>query len=60
VGYVCAAEALLTWPAVPGATGYQVYQLRATRLEPLLATTDTLLVLPQPAAAARYFAVAPG
>lgn len=59
VGYVCATEALLTWPAVPAATGYQVYQLGATRLEPLLVTTDTLLVLSGPAAAAGYFAVAP-
>ena len=59
VGYVCAAEALLTWPAVPGATTYQVYQLGATRLEPLLTTADTLLVLPQPGATAGYYAVAP-
>ncbi|WP_375415883.1 S8 family serine peptidase [uncultured Hymenobacter sp.] len=59
VAYACATEALLTWPAVAGATGYQVYRLGATAYEPLRQTTDTLLVLPAPLPAGSYFAVAP-
>lgn len=59
VAYACAAEALLTWPAVPGATGYQVYRLGATAYEPLQQTTDTLLVLAAPLPTGSYFAVAP-
>ena len=59
VGYACSTEALLTWPAVPGATGYQVYRLGSTVLEPLQTTTDTLLVLSPTTAASLYFAVAP-
>jgi hypothetical protein len=59
VGYACPTEALLTWPPVPGATGYQVYRLGTTVLEPLQATTDTLLTLSPATAAALYFAVAP-
>ncbi|MBD2770118.1 S8 family serine peptidase [Hymenobacter sp. BT664] len=59
VGYTCADETLLQWPRVPGATDYQVYQLGATALEPLVRTTDSALVLTRPQMANRYYAVAP-
>ena len=59
VGYVCPDEALLTWPAAPGATQYQVYRLGATAPEPLQLVADTLLPLAPAASAGRYFAVAP-
>jgi hypothetical protein len=59
VGYVCTDETLLTWPATPGATQYQLYRLGANFLEPFQVVADTLLrVLPAPNAG-RYFAVAP-
>jgi hypothetical protein len=59
VGYNCAAEALITWPATPGASQYQVYRLGATAPEPYRLVTDTLLVLTPPLAAGPYYAVAP-
>ncbi|OGX85658.1 S8 family serine peptidase [Hymenobacter glacialis] len=59
VGYACPDEALLQWARVPGATQYQVYQLGATMLEPLLRTADTTLVLSRTQLATRHYAVAP-
>lgn len=45
VGYACPEEGLLYWNRVPGATGYQVYRLGTTHLQPFQLTTDTTLVL---------------
>jgi hypothetical protein len=59
VGYACADETLLTWPRVPGATQYQVYQLGATQLQLFQTVTDTTLLLNPAQAAARHYAVAP-
>jgi hypothetical protein len=59
VGYVCTDEALLTWPATPGATQYQVYRLGATSLEPFQVVADTLLRVLPAQNAGQYFAVAP-
>ncbi|OGX86023.1 hypothetical protein BEN47_13685 [Hymenobacter lapidarius] len=59
VGYACPDETLLQWTRVPGATQYQVYQLGATTLEPLLRTADTTLVLNRAQMATRHYAVAP-
>ncbi|MBF9142602.1 S8 family serine peptidase [Hymenobacter properus] len=59
VGYACAEEALLQWPRIPGVARYQVYQLGAAYLEPLLQTTDTAVVLSRAQLPALYFAVAP-
>ncbi|MFD1873473.1 S8 family serine peptidase [Hymenobacter bucti] len=59
VGYVCPDETLLSWPAAPGATQYQVYRLGATAPEPFRLTADTLLLLAASQQAGPYFAVAP-
>jgi hypothetical protein len=59
VGYVCADETLLTWPATPGATQYQVYKLGTKYLEPFQTVADTLLRVPATQSAGPYFAVAP-
>jgi len=60
VGYACSDETLLQWARVPGATGYQVYQLGATTLEPFAQLPDTALVLSRAQMAqTRYYAVAP-
>jgi hypothetical protein len=59
IGYVCADESLLTWPATPGATQYRVYKLGATALEAFQATSDTLLRVLTTQNAGQYFAVAP-
>jgi hypothetical protein len=59
VGYVCTEETLLSWPATPGATQYQVYRLGATTLEPFKLVADTLLQLTPAQNAGLYFAVAP-
>ena len=59
VGYTCPDETLLQWARVPGAAQYQVYQLGATALEPLVRTPDTAFVLSRTQMATRYYAVAP-
>jgi hypothetical protein len=59
VGYVCTDETLLTWPATPGATQYQVYRLGTKYLEPLQLVADTLLRVLPAQNAGLYFAVAP-
>ncbi len=59
VGYACPEEALLQWARIPGVVRYQVYQLGATRLEPLTQTADTTLVLGRAQLPVLYFAVAP-
>ena len=59
VGYVCPDETLLSWPAAPGATQYQVYRLGATAPEPFQLTADTTLLIAAARQAGQYFAVAP-
>jgi hypothetical protein len=59
VGYVCSDETLLSWPATPGATQYQVYRLGATAPEPFRLTADTTLLVAASQQAGPYFAVAP-
>ncbi|TVT40575.1 S8 family serine peptidase [Hymenobacter setariae] len=59
IGYVCPDEALLSWPATPGATQYQVYRLGATAPEPFQLTADTALLVATSQQAGPYFAVAP-
>ena len=59
VGYACLEEVLLQWARVAGATSYQVYQLGATNLVPLVRTTDTTLVINRAQLANHYYAVAP-
>lgn len=59
VGYICSEETLLSWPATPGATQYQVYRLGTAALEPFRLVADTLLQLTPALNAGAYFAVAP-
>jgi hypothetical protein len=59
VGYVCTDETLLTWPATPGATQYQLYRLGASYLEPFQLVADTLLRVLPAQNVGQYFAVAP-
>ncbi|NKI87645.1 putative nucleic acid-binding Zn ribbon protein [Hymenobacter sp. 1B] len=59
VGYACPEEALLQWARIPGVARYQVYQLGATYLEPLVQTADTALVLGRTQVPVLYYAVAP-
>ncbi|WP_243635948.1 S8 family serine peptidase [Hymenobacter edaphi] len=65
VGYYCpsegsvAAEALLTWPPVPGVSEYQILRLGATRLEPFRVVADTALLLSGAALGSRYYGVVP-
>ena len=59
VGYACAEEALLQWARVPGVARYQVYQLGATNLEPLVQTADTAVVLNRTQVPTLFYAVAP-
>ncbi|HEX8326154.1 MAG TPA: S8 family serine peptidase [Hymenobacter sp.] len=59
VGYTCTDETLLQWPRVPGASGYQIYQLGSSRLVPLAQTTDTTALLNGGQLQTRFYAVAP-
>ena len=59
VGYTCADETRLQWFPVPGAARYQVYQLGAATLVPLVQTADTALLLSRAQMATRHYAVAP-
>ncbi|WP_046245515.1 S8 family peptidase [Hymenobacter terrenus] len=59
VGYTCSDETLLQWRSVPGATGYQVYQLGTERLGLFAQTTDTAITLNRAQMQARYYTVAP-
>ncbi|WP_022822292.1 S8 family serine peptidase [Hymenobacter norwichensis] len=60
VGYACPEEGLLYWNRVPGATGYQIYRLGATHLQPFQLTTDTTLVLSKTQQdVSSYYAVEP-
>jgi hypothetical protein len=59
VGYNCENEVLLQWPAVNGATQYQVYQLGKKYLEPFRVVSDTLLLLTETEIKNPYFAIAP-
>ncbi|GHA73793.1 hypothetical protein GCM10007389_29210 [Pontibacter akesuensis] len=55
----CGEEVLLQWPAVTGATAYQVYSLQGHYMQPLLSVKDTVAILAAPAQESGYFAVAP-
>jgi predicted nucleic acid-binding Zn ribbon protein len=59
VGYACPEEALLQWTRIPGVARYQLYQLGASYLEPLLQTADTAVVLGRAQIPVLYYAVAP-
>ena len=59
VGYACPDQVLLQWARVAGVTDYQVYQLGATALIPLVRITDTTLVISRAQLANHYYAVAP-
>lgn len=52
----CAEELLISWPAVPAATQYQVYRLGKLYLEPLTITRDTLYLVAKPSG---HYAFAP-
>jgi hypothetical protein len=56
---VCSDETLLSWPATPGTTQYQVYRLGAAAPEPFRLTADTTLLVAAAQQAGLYFAVAP-
>ncbi|PKV63637.1 S8 family serine peptidase [Pontibacter ramchanderi] len=59
IGFNCEEQVMLHWPAQPNTQEYQVYQLGATHLEPLLRTTDTLAVINRNLLKDGYLAVAP-
>jgi hypothetical protein len=59
VGYNCEDEVLLQWPAVGGATQYQIYQLGEKYLEPFQVVSDTLLLVNNAENKNPYFAVVP-
>lgn len=59
VGFNCPDSFLFYWNRVGGVNSYQVYRLGEKYMEPLLVTTDTLVVLGKQANPSLYYAVAP-
>ncbi|QHT70215.1 S8 family serine peptidase [Rhodocytophaga rosea] len=59
VGYNCENEVLLQWPAVKGATHYQLYQLGEKYLEPFMLVNDTLVLLTKAQTENPYFVIVP-
>lgn len=59
VGYDCPEEIMLYWEPLSGVTQYQVYNLGAQFLEPLVTVQDTLVVISKTNQPGRYFAVVP-
>ncbi|NJL12390.1 MAG: T9SS type A sorting domain-containing protein [Microscillaceae bacterium] len=59
LGFDCANEGLLTWPALEGIAQYQLYQMGERYLEPLAETSDTLYLINKNEVPGVFFAVAP-
>lgn len=59
IGFNCEEQVMLHWAKQPNAQEYQLFQLGATHLEPLLQTADTLAMINRSALQGTYLAVAP-
>jgi hypothetical protein len=59
IGFNCPDSFMLYWRKIPGVNNYQVYRLGDKYMEPLLATTDTAVILAKQANTSLYYAVAP-
>ncbi|MDO6391969.1 S8 family serine peptidase [Pontibacter sp. BT731] len=59
IGFNCEEQVMVHWSKQPNAQEYQLFQLGATHLEPLLQTADTLAVLDRSMLQGGYLAVAP-
>lgn len=59
VGYNCDDSFMLYWATIPGVSAYQVYDLGDKYMEPLLVTTDTVIVIGKQTNASLHYAIAP-
>ncbi|HYG04162.1 MAG TPA: S8 family peptidase [Chryseosolibacter sp.] len=59
LGYLCGSNALLYWPPMENATGFNVYALGEQYMEPIHFTTDTLFAIDTTLYDTRFYAVAP-
>ncbi|MBF8963463.1 S8 family serine peptidase [Pontibacter sp. FD36] len=59
IGFNCEEQVMLHWSRQPNAQEYQLFQLGATHLEPLLKTVDTLAIVDRSLLQGNYLAVAP-
>jgi Subtilase family/Secretion system C-terminal sorting domain len=59
IGFNCPDSFMLYWRKIPGVNNYQVYRLGDRYMEPLLATTDTAVILAKQTNTSLYYAVAP-
>jgi hypothetical protein len=55
----CPEELLLNWSPIPDVSDYQIYMLKDKYLEPILITTDTLVLINKNDFKSNYFALAP-
>jgi hypothetical protein len=59
VGFNCTDSVMYRWEPVDGAASYQVYGLGEKFMEPLVATSDTFLVLKKDASLKTHYSVEP-
>ena len=59
VGFNCPDSFMLWWHRVRGVNNYQVYRLGDKYMDPLLATTDTAIILGKQTNTSLFYAVAP-
>ncbi len=59
VGFNCPDSFMLYWNKIPGINSYQVYRLGDKYLEPLLVTTDTIVILSKQTNPSLHYAIAP-
>lgn len=59
IGFNCGEQVMVHWSRQPNAQEYQLFQLGATHLEPLLKTSDTLAIINRSMLQGSYLAVAP-
>jgi hypothetical protein len=59
IGFNCPDSFLFYWHKLPGVNNYRVYTLGSRYLEPMLATSDSFVVLSKSANPSLYYTVAP-
>ncbi len=59
VGFNCPDSFMIYWNRIPGVNSYQVYRLGDKYMEPLLITTDTVVILDRQTNTSLHYAVAP-
>ncbi|WP_188316170.1 S8 family peptidase [Chitinophaga agrisoli] len=57
VGFDCTDSAMLYWPAIPNASGYEVYALTGTHLSVYTRTNNTSVIIPKATVGGTWFTI---